>query len=52
MFTMNWKAHVACNFYRFVETEALLKITGCHLNCKSCNISEAVQDICRGVIIT
>jgi len=41
---MNRKAYVAWNFNCHIETEGLLKVTGSHVQYKSGNISETVQD--------
>jgi len=41
---MNQKANFICNFSCLVETEGLLKVTGSHINRKSGNFSQLVQD--------
>jgi len=47
---MNWKVHVACNFYCLIENEGLVKVTASHVLCTCSNISETVQD--RAVVTT
>jgi len=38
------RPQVACNFNSLIETEGLLKVAGSHVNRKSGNISDTVQD--------
>jgi len=39
-FTINWKAHAACDLNIIVQGEWLLNVTGSHVHWKSDNISE------------
>ena len=41
---VNQIAYVACNFNCLIETERLFKVTGSHLQGKSGNIWETVQN--------
>jgi len=42
---MNWKANVANNFNRLIETGGLLKVAVSHVHCKrACSVPETVQD--------
>jgi len=47
---MNRKVHVACNFQLSYGNWRLIKVTGNHINCKSGDISEPVQDKERSLI--
>jgi len=39
------RACVACNFHVIVETDRILRVTGSHVQYKSGNTSEIVEDI-------
>jgi len=40
----NWKANVANNLNRLIETGGHLKVTGTHVHCKHGSVSLTVQD--------
>jgi len=44
---MNYKAYFAYNFKSLLETEGLLKVTGCNMLSICGNVSEAVLDMSR-----